>query len=218
MQTLPGQEQFHTVPVGTQTRSAVLAAIMLFALAGLFSGFAVGIFVHPHKTTQLTLPNQTSHTSKTRTKQTPTTTTLQVHPIPLGEPVVVNYQYTEIANGSTIYTFTGQVVNKQNIPVRVAGITCKIWLTKDGNVNSTITNDRLQSVSTLDQPFPKEEGALIFASSTPQTQLCQNGQVTWSYQIAPITKAGQYYIVILTDWNGVHYNWSWRAIRIQGQD
>lgn len=218
MQTLPGQEQFHTVAVGRQTRSAVLAAIILFALAGLFSGFAVGVFVHPNKPTQLTLPNQTSNSSKTRTKQTPITAVVSVLPVPLGEPVVVNYQYREIANGSTTYTFTGQVVNKQEIPVRASGITCKMWLTKDGNVNSTITNDRLQSVSTLDQPFPKEEGALIFASSTPQTQMCHNGQVTWSYQIAPVTKAGQYYIVILTDWNGVHYNWSWIAIRIQGQD
>jgi hypothetical protein len=62
MQTLPGQEQFHAVSVGTQTRNAVFVALILFALAGLISGFSVGAFVHPKKTTQITLPNQPSHT------------------------------------------------------------------------------------------------------------------------------------------------------------
>ncbi len=127
---------------------------------------------------------------------------------------IISPQYTETANGSTSYSFTGLVVNKQNTPVRAAGITCKIWLTKDGNVNSVITDDRLQSASTLDLPFPKEaQGTLIFAASTPQTQMCHNGQAKWSYQIAPTTETGQYYIVLLTDWNGIHYNWSWVKIR-----
>jgi hypothetical protein len=110
------------------------------------------------------------------------------------------------------------VVDKQNAPVHASGITCKIWLTKNGNVSPNITENRLQSISTLDQPFPKEaQGSLIFTSATPQTQMCKNGQGNWSYQIAPTVKTGQYYMVILTDWNGIHYNWSWIAIKIQGQ-
>jgi hypothetical protein len=218
MQTLPGQEQFHPTTVGTQTRTVVLAAIILFALAGLLSGFAVGAFVRPNKTTPIALPNQLSNLPKTKIKKTSITTTVPVQIIPLGEPVIDTYQFSEIANGSTTYTFTGHVVDKQNAPVRASGITCKIWLTKNGNVNPNITEDRLQSVSTLDQPFPKEaQGDLLFASATPQTQMCASGQGNWSYQIAPTTKAGQYYIVLLTDWNGVHYNWKWIAIRIQGQ-
>jgi hypothetical protein len=218
MQTLPGQEHFHTVTAGSQTRNAVLVALILFAMAGLISGFAVGAFAHPNKAPSVIIPNQPTHALKTKVKQTPTATNVSLQPISLGEPVIDSYQPDEIANGSTTYTFTGHVVNKQNSLLRTSSVTCKIWLTKDGNVSPNITENRLQSVSTLDQPFPKEtHGALLFTAATSQTQMCQNGQGTWSYQIAPTTKPGQYYIVLLTDWNGIHYNWSWVAIRIHRQ-
>jgi hypothetical protein len=217
MQTLPGQEHFHTVSVGTQTRNVVLIALVFFALAGLISGFTVGAFLHSHQTGQIKLPSQASNT-QTKPQQTVTTAPSSAHPLPLGDPVIDSYQWKEIADGSTMYSFAGHVVNKQNILLRTSSVTCKIWLTKDGNVDSAMTEVRLQSVSTLALPFADEvPGVLLFSTATPQTQMCLRGRGAWSYQIAPTTKPGYYFIVLLTDWGGIHYNWSWIQIRIVSQ-
>ncbi len=192
----------------------ITIAIIMFALAGLISGFAVGAFLRPGKLTERNVSRQPPQVNSAHT---PTVTiTRSQTPIPLGFPAIDHYQYVEVADGSTTYTFTAHAINKQGQPIHASGITCKIWLTKDGNVNPTITLSRLQSVATLDQPFPHEvQGALAFSSTTPQTQTCNNGQGTWNYTVAPSVEKGLYYIVVLMDWSGVHFNWSWVAIVIK---
>lgn len=215
MQTLIRGPQVNTEqrkqPVGI-----IVTAIVLFALAGLLSGFAIGGFVRSQKNSLNNLPNQTSTSSKKHTTPTPTPTASTDHPIPMGIPVVDNRTYVENADGSTIYMVNAHAVYKTGEPISSSAITCKIWLTKDGNVSQNITSDRLRSVTTLDQPFPKEEvGSLTFSASTPQTQVCNNGQGTWNYTVSTSVHPGLYYIVVLMDWGGVHYNWSWFAIRVK---
>lgn len=130
--------------------------------------------------------------------------------------------YIEVANDTTNYTLTLQATDQSNgqasgKPVHAPGITCKIWLTKDGHVNANVPIDRLKAVDTLSQPFPKEEaGALTFFDpSTPQTQMCNNkGRATWNYKVASTVESGRYFLVVLTDWNGIHYNWSWVQIAV----
>ena len=198
-----------------QSRGIVLTAIILFALAGLLSGFAVGAFVRPGRGSQVNLPSQTATTPTAHNTLTPTAPVID-HPAPINEPTIGSYSYFEVANGSTSYTFTASTTKKNGGPITGSDLTCKIWLTKDGNVSAAITSDRLRSVGTLSQPFPKEvQAGLTFDTSTPQTQTCANGQGTWHYTLSPTVHPGLYYIAALMDWEGIHYNWSWVAIRVK---
>jgi len=208
-------KQSSTNNFNSQPRSIVLMAIILFALGGLLSGFAVGAFVRPGHGSQVNIPSQTATTPTAHKTSTPTTPVTD-HPSPINEPAIGAYSYFEVANGSTSYTFTASTTNKNGDPIVGSNITCKIWLTKNGNVSAAITADRLRSVSTLSQPFPKEvQGGLTFGASTPQTQMCTNGQGTWNYTLSPTLHPGLYYIAALMDWEGIHYNWSWVAIRVK---
>ncbi len=202
-------------PYTQQSRGVVLTAIVLFALAGLLSGFSVGAFVRPGQRSQNNIPSQTATVPTTHKTAIPTTTPGTEVPQFLGEPKIGNYQYTEIPDGSTPYSFTAQAVSKSGEAITSSSITCKIWLTQDGKVSSHITTDRLRSVNTLSEPFPKEVSGMNFTAATPQTQMCNNGQGQWNYTLSPTLHAGTYYIVALMDWGGVHYNWSWIAIKVK---
>jgi len=194
----------------------VLTAIILFALAGLLSGFSVGAFVRPGQRFQVNIPSQTATVPTTHKTAIPTTTPGTEGPQFLGEPVIDNSQYAETADGSTPYSFTAHAVSKSGAAITSSGITCKIWLTQDGKVSSHITADRLRSVDTLSEPFPKEvSGGMNFTAATPQTQMCNNGQGQWNYTLSPALHTGTYYIVVLMDWSGIHYNWSWIAIKVK---
>ncbi len=214
MQTLTGQSTTHNV--GTQSRMIATIAILLFALAGLISGFAVGAFVRPNQPHQATNSNKPINApvqGKTGT-QTPTPTV--INPQLLGIPTIKSFQYSENADGTTNYTFTAQAVDKLQQPLHYAGITCKMWLTHDGKVNNNIPPNRLKAVDTLAQPFPKEVvNALNFASTTPQVQSCTAGQGNWNYSLSSSLDSGTYYLVVLMDWSGIHYNWSWSQIIIK---
>lgn len=202
--------------LNNQSRAIAFIAIFLFALAGLVSGFSVGAFVRPSLPFSGKNTGSEASQPSTNQSQTATHTPRTQHPIPLGFPIIDQYQYIEHADGSTTYTFSVHAVDHSGQPVHSSGITCKIWLTQDNKVNRSITLDRLQAVDTLSSPFPGEaQGVLNFASSTPQTQFCNNGHGTWNYAIAPSTEHGLYYMVILMDWSGVHFNWSWLAIVIR---
>lgn len=199
----------------SQSRGIVLTAIVLFALAGLLSGFAVGAFVRPGHSPQVNIPSQAATTPTAHKAHTPTAPVTN-HPAPINEPTIGPYSYFEVANGSTSYTFTASTTKKDGGAITGSDLTCKIWLTKDGNVSASITADRLRSVSTLSQPFPREvQGGLAFGAATPQTQTCANGHGTWSYTLSPTVHPGLYFIAALMDWEGVHYNWSWVAIRVK---
>lgn len=206
----PSTSSFNSQPHGI-----IVTAIIMFALAGLLSGFAVGAFVRPGRGSPVNVPSQTGTTPSTNKTHTPTAPVTD-HPTTIQEPTINQYTYREAANGSTLYTFTASTLKKSGAPISNSDLTCKIWLTKDANVNASIeTGDRLRSVSTLSQPFPHEvQDGLTFSSSTPQTQTCANGQGTWKYTLSPTVHPGLYYIVSLMDWEGAHYNWSWVAIRV----
>ena len=215
MQTLSGQGSANNLK--NQSRAIAVISIILFAIAGLLSGFAVSAFTRP---VQQQLANNTGTTltpPQQKPAHTPTATSHTQQSFPMNPPSI--QQYTELADGSTTYNVTAQAVDKKGQPIYSQSITCKLWLTEDNNVNANMPASRLISVDTLAQPFPKEEGALNFAETTPQTQPCNNnGQGQWSYTVSPSIKHGIYYLVVLMDWGGIHYNWSWVAINIKKGD
>ena len=214
MHTITGQRT--TNNEGTQYRMIAIIAILLFALAGLISGFAVGAFVRPNQPHQATNPNQPINPPIQGKTGTPTPTPTAILPQLLGVPIIKTSQYSETADGTTSYTFTAQAVDKQQQPIHYAGITCKMWLTHDEKVNNNMPANRLTAIDTLAQPFPKEVvNALIFNSATPSVQQCAAGQGNWNYNLASSLKSGTYYLVVLTDWSGVHYNWSWSQIIVK---
>ncbi len=198
--------------------------MLLFAFAGLISGFAVGAFIRPGQHSQP--PGQTRLPTPPPTNKltTPTNTPHTQHPLPLGYPKILQVNYMAVADDNSAYTFTVQATDQSNgrraagDPMHQTGITCKLWLTKDGNVSANMPTDRLKAADSLSQPFPHEEpGSLDFYDpSTPQTQMCNaKGQATWNYKVATSVEPGQYFLVVLTDWNGVHWSWSWAAVRIK---
>ncbi len=208
-----------------QTRKIATGAILLFALSGLISGFAVGAFVHLKPATGTTHNTGSGTKPIAQNTRTPVITST-LTPVKLGWPVFQQpFTFRQIANGTTFYTVTIQVVDRSidashGNPVHATGITCKIWLTKDANVSGNIQtgNDgRLKSVDTINQPFPGEiVGALNFDPSTQQVRLSDaNGQATWKYTISTSVDPGSYQLVVLADWNGIHYNWSWANIEIK---
>src|SRR5450755_687825 len=121
MQTLTGQRT--TNNVGAQSRTIAIIAILLFALAGLISGFAVGAFVRPNQPHQATNPNQPINPPVQGKIGTPIPTPTTTRPQLLGEPIIKQVEYSEDADGTTSYTFSAQAVDKQQQPILKAGIT-----------------------------------------------------------------------------------------------
>ena len=131
MQTVSRQ---HSNNVYQQTRKIAIVAIILFALSGLISGFAVGAFVHPKAQTG----SGTGTSSNTGSKSTPNTqvthapvTTLP--PIRMGDPVVTEISTFQKANASTPYIFTAHAVDTSidkhhGKQIYASGITCRLWL------------------------------------------------------------------------------------------
>jgi len=206
--------------VNGPSRSIAVLAIILFALSGLISGFAVGGFLHSRLGQSGTSGAGT--TSEGQATKPPASHTSQ--PTALEYPSVDSYSTIERANGTT-YTLTAHAISKQN-NVNLSGITCKLWLVQRIPAtkilefqNSTLEDvNSIQSLITgsVDGRQFKEVNGLNFDSSTPQTHFCNaNGQITWKYQVATSVDSGEYDLVVLTDWNGVRYSWSWRDIDIK---
>jgi hypothetical protein len=201
-----------------QSRTVAFTAIVLFALSGLISGFAVGAFVHPN----FALPTHDtgSHTAvQNNQAQTPVSTE---HPIPLGFPVIDQSSNVEIADGTTLYTLSAYAVDQSidkahGKPVHQPGMTCRLWLIPMSAGSPSIPLDRLKSPDTLQSsPLPGEVQGLMFDPTTAQTQPCNaNGQGIWKYRLDPSVIPGTYYLVVLTDWQGTHYNWSWITVTIK---
>lgn len=207
-----------------QSRKVAMTAILLFALAGLLSGFAVGAFVHP-KSQSATGAGTASTGSKTtpvaHTTPTRSTSVVAEH-INLSEPVIPqgSYSYVQTADGSSNYTISALILNKNNTPIQATDVTCKLWLTKEGNVNSILrANDYalLRSIDTVQQPFPKEvAGTLNYIPSSQQIQPCApTGKTSWSYTVSQSANPGTYSLVVLADWKGKSFNWSWVTIIIK---
>ncbi len=218
MQTLSSQPPNR---ISQQTRKIAVFAILLFALAGLISGFAVGAFMHSKPRVTQATSKSSGTTPVTQITKTPVSTTGPEN-VNLDPPVINqgDYSYFQVVKGSTSYTFSTWIINKSQNPIQVPDVTCKLWLTKDGDVNSILGAGNYaipRAIDTIQQPFPGEVvGAFIFTSPTQQTQPCTpKGKTTWSYTISPSIDPGLYYAVVLADWKGKSFDWSWVAIRIK---
>lgn len=209
----------HNRETTSPSQLALILALVLFAIAGLVTGFSVGVFTRPAKTQQASnQPNISSLPNKSNTA-VPTQT---VKVLPLGYPVISQISNTIVADGTTSYTLSAHAVDQSidkghGKPIAASNITCRIWLTKDSKVTETLlaAQDRLKSVASLTSPLPKEkQGALIFSGSD-QTKFCAaTGETTWKYQVDPTLTPGTYYLVVLTDWQGQRFNWSWQVITV----
>ncbi len=210
--------------INQQTRKVAVLAILLFALSGLISGFAVGAFVHSRDRTGVGIGTSTSG-SKTTPIAHATQTTVPittVEHVNLDLPVISqgDYSYFQIADGSTNYTFSTLIINKNQTPIQASDVTCKLWLTKEGDVNSILRADNyalLRSIDTVQQPFPKEVvGVINYIAPSQQTQPCAtNGKTSWKYTISQTFDPGIYNLVVLADWKGKSFNWSWVNIVIK---
>lgn len=234
MQTLSSRTSNSLSP---QSRKVAVFAVLLFALAGLISGFAVGGFVRPKiggvgSTGGNNINNPVVQQTKTAT---PTTSGPQPMKIPI--PTIDNVDTFNVPNGTT-YTLTAHldhVVGRDGQPVHAGNLTCKLWLISQvpGDQKVSIPSDILTNVSGLSNTFsvqatsrdgtplpgvsyPEIQPGFVFNGSTPQTHSCRtDGEVTWRYQISPQATPGKYTLVVLYDWSGKHYNWYWVNITIR---
>jgi hypothetical protein len=221
MQTVSRQ---HSNNVNQQTRKIAVVAIILFALSGLISGFAVGAFVHskaqPGTGTGISSNTGSKSTPITQVTHSPVST---IHPIRMGDPVVTEVSTFQKANANTPYIFTAHAVDtsidKHNgKQIYASGITCKLWLQHIPQRNFVnLSIERLQKMD-IQGPLTGDEipGALIFAPGVSQIQTTNsNGRVSWNYTLATSVEPGAYYLVVLMDWQGQYSNWSWRYVSVK---
>lgn len=219
-------------PGNSQAVRVAVLAVILFALSGLITGFAFGAFVHLSPAKTASSPTNIT-TAQQNTGNTTTATTKKVRVVPLGFPSLQSYAYNEIADGTTVYSATLQATDKRNgntwgNPEHASGITCKLWLVHHFSDKGVldIPLSTLQNIQSLQNPITgqvngrayPEISALNF-NGMSQTQTSNaSGQATWKYTVSPSVKAGNYYLVALTDWDGKAFNWSWYDITIKQAD
>lgn len=213
-----------------QSSSVLMIALTLFALAGLMIGFAVGVFTH-QKSAQTDTTNKGTSMPVVSQKATPQQSPV-AQALPLGFPALSNggttFVDTQTADGNTQYTVGAQAVDSNNKPLHAAGITFKLWLVQRIPNHKTfmLANNPspAQTLTNITNPIPgkvqdtnyPEISGFTFTPTTAQVQTSDaQGQVTWKYTIAPSVPAGNYNLVILSDWAGKYYNWSWFNIQIQ---
>lgn len=210
------------------TRKVATYTLLLFAVAGLIAGFAFGGFTHLGASNTPNNSNtviKNTPTPQTATAVTATPTTQPV--VPLGIPKFEPFPDTieNVAN-SPVYSMGIQVVDKRNKALHGSNITCKAWLVQQIPDKQKLSIDAkaLKSVTNLSQPITgtvnnqpfTEVGGLVFDTTTPQTDTCNDdGHKTWKYTLAPTLTPGSYDIVILADWKGIHWNWSWVHITVK---
>ncbi len=204
-----------------QTRKIAISTILLFALSGLISGFAVGFFVHLKPATGTTHNTGSGTVPVVQITKTPATPATPEN-VNLAEPKINfgDFNFTQTADGSTTYTFSALIIEKNQKPIQASDVTCKLWVTKVAtDVNSILGANNYAIPRTIDniqQLFPNEVNALNFMPQVSQTQSCTpNGNTTWKYTISPTVDPGTYHLVVLADWQGKHYNWSWVDIVIK---
>lgn len=210
-----------------QSRRIAMFAILLFALSGLISGFALGAFVKP-KIPGITPNNGGGITPVAQGTKT-ATPDVQPRPVAFNDPSIDHYHTIE-KNDGTVYTFSAylaNVVGKNGQPVYATDLTCKLWLIQhiDGKLDLSATilanineiqNPITGTITGEGTPVPEVSGALNFDSTTNQVQACAtSGDVTWKYSLSSSVNPGNYELVVLFDWQGKHYNWSWKDIKIK---
>lgn len=203
----------------------LITALILFAIAGLLSGFAIGaINRQPHAqtggnvhNTQQNKPTVPSKTGSTQTTATPTITSL-------GCPKADVFTSPETADGQTIFTASAFATSGgtcAGTQLNVSGITFKLWLTK--RITSlTFPENAKAMLDTINSPITgkakngdtiQDLQAIQFTTAQVQQSNTQ-GRVTWKYTLPTALKSGLYDIVVLVDWQGKLYNWSWYDITI----
>ena len=233
MQTLSSRRSNSLSP---QSRRIAVLAILLFALSGLISGFAVGAFVRP----KIGGTGSTGGNNNTNIVQQTKTATPVATPRPqlIHFDSVDGYTFSEVANGTT-YTLTAhlkQVLGADGQPVRATNLTCKLWLIHrvPGDQGVYVPSDIARNVAAINEPFTIDGAtletltpisgityqeildSLNFDGGTLQTHACSTqGEVTWRYQVSPSVTPGKYTLVGLYDWSGKHWTWFWVDIVVR---
>ncbi len=213
-------------PSNSRSTLIIILALFLFALSGLLTGFATGTFTRSKQTAQQnnnnnkTNPSGRAAATPVQTQSPQITQTPAILTVGLGCPGVM-YSFQETRGMS--YQVQAQVLDKSSScnsngggkPLHMEGISCRLWLTKDSNFGNNIPRDRIKSVDTLSQAFPKEEQTALNFNGTPQVQQSSTqGTTTWNYQISSSLDKGTYYLIVLTDWKGILYNWTAKQILV----
>lgn len=208
---------------GRQRVSKVITYTLLcFALAGLIVGFTLGGLVRRHFSTIANDANTTTANSSALAPHSKNAAvTENVQP---GNPIIrpgEDYLSPQKADGATSYKLSTQIVYKNSsTPIQTSDVTCRLWLTKDPDVTQaalSANNYALpRSLAAFHQPFPGEvPGVLNFTPPGQQVQPCvAHGKTTWTYTISPGVDHGTYYLAVLADWKGQHYNWYLVAIKV----
>jgi hypothetical protein len=133
-----------------------------------------------------------------------------------------DYTSQEKADGTTPYRLLARIVTKSGTVLSARDVTCRLWLSDNAVATSAALSKQnyaiLRTLSAFGQPFPHEIAhALLFAPASQQTQFCASqGPSIWIYALAPTLPGGRYFLVVLADWQGIHYNWSMVAISVTG--
>jgi hypothetical protein len=212
----------------TQVQTVIIMAIIIFALSGFMGGFAFGAFTRPKEA--IIQPLAQNHDIPVASQKELLTPSPSSPPQPsLGCPDVEANVSQMLADSQATYNATIQAKDKtgnqgntcQNIalekPLVIDGITCKLWLAKAQDPSAELSSDvsQLQHLDQLDEPSPNEiESGLNFVTTTPQVQSCKQGQGNWKFTLSSTVSPGTYFLVGLTDWQGIHYNWSWYQLQV----
>ena len=229
MSSLSRQQTPNTL--NSQSRTITLFAISLFALAGLISGLSVGTFVRPNLALPALNSNSPATPPITSEPQKATPTPHAQHFGKLGWPVFSQYSTIEMADDHTTYTLTAYAVDQSidsahGNPVHTSGITFKLWLVQRIPTSTTfmLAISDLKNIGTIQNPLTGsvqgqpygEISGLNFDAATQQTHASNaKGRATWKYKLSPSVAPGDYDLVVLTDWDGKYYNWSWANIEIK---
>lgn len=206
--------------LSSQSRRIAIIAILLFGLSGLISGFAMGAFIRP-KIPGVTTSNGNGITPPV-SQSTSATTSPGSKNLSVAEPKLTAFTYLEIADGATQYTASTVIRDEStNKPIQNTDVTCKLWLAKDFQHSNDLLKANnyaiLTDVANLQQPLSTEEqNALHFIAPSQQTKACTpQGNTSWTYTISPSVKPGSYFLFVVDDWKGKHFNWWAQAIRIK---
>ena len=237
-QAAPRQQPNPNFKATGNSRATIIAilALLLFALSGLMTGFATGTFTR-HKQTAQQNNKGTKGTAPTAivSQQTPNaSTTPVVQVVPVGCPAVESFSNPQIADGSHSYTFSVHATDKSggtcsanNKRINAAGITFKLWLIHriPGDKGISFSRDSLLNTANLVNPITAKiqnddamevQGLAFDTAHTPQVQQSDaQGHVSWTYTVSPSIKDGEYDMVVLIDWAGQYYNWTWRNLDIK---
>jgi len=200
-----------------------LYTLLCFSLAGLIAGFAFGGFMGHFAGKMIGSSGSTGNAPTIAHQPANASATASSENVFLGDPVVGAGDYTGVqkADGATSYKFSAQAVNKgSTTPITATDVTCRLWLTTDSNATAAALSANKyaipRTIAGFAQPFPNEMGgALNFTGPSQQTQPCaSNGKTNWTYKLATTVQPGNYYLAVLADWKGVHYNWYMVSIKV----